>query len=102
MIKHTFSKTLILGRALYRQGDESDCTFIVLSGRLRSVITRNDGKKQLVGEYGRGDLVGVVETLTRTKRMSTVSWFNPRLIYPCTTIRINLKINFSTLLANFR
>ncbi|XP_035706024.1 neuropathy target esterase sws-like isoform X1 [Folsomia candida] len=60
------------GRALYRQGDESDCTFIVLSGRLRSVITRNDGKKQLVGEYGRGDLVGVVETLTRTKRMSTV------------------------------
>jgi len=48
------------GRALYRQGDESDSTFIVLSGRLRSVITRPDGKKQLVGEYGRGDLVGIV------------------------------------------
>jgi lysophospholipid hydrolase len=48
------------GRALYRQGDESDCTFIVLSGRLRSVITQPDGKKQLVGEYGRGDLVGIV------------------------------------------
>jgi lysophospholipid hydrolase len=72
------------GRALYRQGDESDCTFIVLSGRLRSVyqgkgdfflmyvnygdimpvdfniIPVAEGKKQLVGEYGRGDLVGVV------------------------------------------
>ncbi|ODN06433.1 Neuropathy target esterase sws, partial [Orchesella cincta] len=60
------------GRALYRQGDESDCTYIVLSGRLRSVITRADGKKQLVGEHGRGDLVGIVETLTSYPRSTTV------------------------------
>lgn len=60
------------GRALYRQGDESDCTYIVLSGRLRSVMTRADGKKQLVGEHGRGDLVGIVETLTSYPRSSTV------------------------------
>lgn len=45
---------------IYRQGDESDCTFIVLSGRLRSVITQSNGKKELVGEYGKGDLVGIV------------------------------------------
>ncbi len=32
------------GRALYRQGDDSDCTYIVLSGRLRSVITHHNGK----------------------------------------------------------
>lgn len=48
------------GRAVYRQDDESDSTFIVLSGRLRSVITHKNGKKELVGEYGKGDLVGVV------------------------------------------
>lgn len=60
------------GRALYRQGDESDCTYIVLSGRLRNVITRVDGKKQLVGEHGRGDLVGIVETLTSYPRSTTV------------------------------
>lgn len=60
------------GRALYKQQDESDCTYIVLSGRLRSVLTTTDGKKQLVGEYGRGDLVGVVETLTDTPRSTTV------------------------------
>lgn len=48
------------GRAVYRQDDESDSTFIVLSGRLRSVITHPNGKKELVGEYGKGDLVGVV------------------------------------------
>ncbi|XP_006900732.1 PREDICTED: patatin-like phospholipase domain-containing protein 7 [Elephantulus edwardii] len=60
------------GRAVYRQGDKSDCTYIVLSGRLRSVIRKDDGKKRLVGEYGRGDLIGVVETLTHQARATTV------------------------------
>ncbi|XP_043920255.1 patatin-like phospholipase domain-containing protein 7 [Protopterus annectens] len=60
------------GRAVYRQSDKSDCTYIVLSGRLRSVIKKEDGKKELVGEYGRGDLIGVVEALTRQPRATTV------------------------------
>ncbi|XP_021546758.1 patatin-like phospholipase domain-containing protein 7 isoform X5 [Neomonachus schauinslandi] len=60
------------GRAVYRQGDKSDCTYIVLSGRLRSVIRKDDGKKRLAGEYGRGDLIGVVETLTHQARATTV------------------------------
>uniref|UniRef100_A0A8B9JPU5 lysophospholipase n=1 Tax=Astyanax mexicanus TaxID=7994 RepID=A0A8B9JPU5_ASTMX len=60
------------GRAVYRQGDKSDCTFIVLSGRLRSVILKEDGKKELTGEYGRGDLIGVVEALTHQNRATTV------------------------------
>nr|XP_012639900.1 patatin-like phospholipase domain-containing protein 7 isoform X3 [Microcebus murinus] len=60
------------GRAIYRQGDKSDCTYIVLSGRLRSVIRKDDGKKRLAGEYGRGELVGVVEMLTHQARATTV------------------------------
>ncbi|XP_044278223.1 patatin-like phospholipase domain-containing protein 6 isoform X3 [Varanus komodoensis] len=60
------------GRALYRQGDKSDCTYIVLNGRLRSVIQKGNGKKELVGEYGRGDLIGVVEALTHQVRATTV------------------------------
>lgn len=48
------------GRAVYRQDDESDCTYVVLSGRLRSVITHSNGKKEVVGEYGKGDLIGIV------------------------------------------
>ncbi|KAK2087219.1 Neuropathy target esterase [Saguinus oedipus] len=71
------------GRALYRWsfyrpaqalprggdlgvGDRSDCTYIVLNGRLRSVIQRGSGKKELVGEYGRGDLIGVVSVAPPT------------------------------------
>jgi lysophospholipid hydrolase len=60
------------GRAIYRQGDKSDCTYIVLSGRVRSVITRPNGKKELVGEYGKGDLVGLVEVITQTPRSTTI------------------------------
>uniref|UniRef100_A0A4W3I9I1 lysophospholipase n=1 Tax=Callorhinchus milii TaxID=7868 RepID=A0A4W3I9I1_CALMI len=60
------------GRALYRQGDRSDCTYIVLNGRLRSVIRKGNGKKELVGEYGRGDLIGVVEALTHQPRATTM------------------------------
>lgn len=60
------------GRAVYRQDDDSDSTYIVLSGRLRSVITHPDGKKELVGEYGKGDLVGIVEMVTQNRRSTTV------------------------------
>ncbi|XP_078685260.1 patatin-like phospholipase domain-containing protein 7 isoform X2 [Branchiostoma floridae x Branchiostoma belcheri] len=60
------------GRALYRQGDPSDSTYVVLNGRLRSVHTLANGRKQLMGEYGRGEIVGVVETLTQSPRASTV------------------------------
>ncbi|XP_053712052.1 patatin-like phospholipase domain-containing protein 6 isoform X2 [Synchiropus splendidus] len=60
------------GRSLYRQDDKSDCTYIVLNGRLRSVIRKANGKKELVGEYGRGDLIGVVEALTKQPRATTV------------------------------
>lgn len=38
----------------------------MLNGRLRSVIQRGSGKKELVGEYGRGDLIGVVSTAPPT------------------------------------
>ncbi|OQR78858.1 neuropathy target esterase sws-like, partial [Tropilaelaps mercedesae] len=60
------------GRTVYRQNDVSDAMHIVLSGRLRSVATAADGKRHLVGEYGRGDLVGLVEVLTEAPRTSTM------------------------------
>lgn len=49
----------------FRQDDQSDCTYIVLNGRLRSVIRKANGKKELVGEYGRGDLIGVVSSFNQ-------------------------------------
>lgn len=60
------------GRAVYRQDEPSDCTYIVLNGRLRSVVTHPNGKKEIVGEYGKGDLIGVVEMITESARTTTV------------------------------
>lgn len=56
--------------SVLRQEEKSDSTFIVLSGRLRSVIMKEDGKKELIGEYGRGDLIGVV----RIRWWKELSW----------------------------
>lgn len=60
------------GRAVYRQDENSDSTYIVLSGRLRSVVTQTNGEKEIVGEYGKGDMVGIVEMITETSRTTTV------------------------------
>ena len=46
-----------------RQGELTDSTFIVLSGRLRSVITHSNGHKEVVAEYGKGELVGIVSII---------------------------------------
>jgi signal-transduction protein with cAMP-binding, CBS, and nucleotidyltransferase domain len=51
------------GRALYRQGDEADAAYIILNGRVRSVVRMSDGKKELVDEYGRGETIGLVSLL---------------------------------------
>lgn len=59
------------GNALFRQNNKAENIFIVLNGRLRSIL-KNEGKKQLVGEYGRGDLVGIVEILMETDNATTV------------------------------
>lgn len=55
------------GRALYRQGDEANAAYIILNGRVRSVVKKNDGKKELVDEFGRGEAIGVVCLLTLYK-----------------------------------
>lgn len=60
------------GRALYRQGEKSDCVYIVLNGRLRAICHLASGKKELAGEHGRGELVGLVEVLTQTLRPATM------------------------------
>ena len=38
------------GKALYKQNDEASSTYVVLSGRLRSVIRQENSKKTLVGK----------------------------------------------------
>ena len=62
---------IIMCLIFFRQGDYSDSVYIVLTGRLRTVITAANDKKEMVGEYGRGELVGIVEVLTQHERVTT-------------------------------
>ncbi|XP_064416365.1 patatin-like phospholipase domain-containing protein 6 [Latimeria chalumnae] len=61
------------GCTLYRQGAVTDGIYIVLSGRLRSVIQKEkENKKELVGEFGRGNLVAAVEFFMGEPHASSV------------------------------
>lgn len=59
------------GQVLFKEGDEADSIYIVLNGRLRSVV-QEDGKTVKHGEYGQGDSIGELEVLTITKRPYTL------------------------------
>ncbi|MCP9257513.1 Neuropathy target esterase [Dirofilaria immitis] len=63
------------GQAVYRRaliskiksGDVADSIFVLLSGRLRSVED-----KKIIEEFGRGDVLGMIEVLQRVPRATTV------------------------------
>ncbi|KHJ86160.1 hypothetical protein OESDEN_14098 [Oesophagostomum dentatum] len=55
------------GQSVYREGDVADSMFVMLSGRLRAVE-----KKTLVEEFGRGDVLGMMELLQKRPRSTTV------------------------------
>lgn len=60
------------GQVLFKEGDESDAIYIVLNGRLRSVVKQADGENVKHGEYGQGDSIGELEVLTVSKRPYTL------------------------------
>ena len=63
---YRISLTLVLPPPSFsnRQGDDANAAYIILNGRVRSVVKRADGKKELVDEFGRGETIGVVSPVT--------------------------------------
>lgn len=60
------------GQVIYHQGDESDAIYLVLNGRLRSVLEGHNGKMTVIGEYGQGESVGELEVMTESTRPATL------------------------------
>lgn len=60
------------GETLFRQGDESDGIYLVISGRLEAVVNDGYGAARRVGEIGRGETIGEMALLTQEPRMATV------------------------------
>jgi len=61
--------TVEAGRAVSASAQEN--TLLLLSGRLRGYTVAKNGVKQLCGEYGRGDMVGIVDAITGVKQRKT-------------------------------
>lgn len=57
---------------LFNQGDAADAIYIVLNGRLRSVLRDPLNNIKIHGEYGQGESVGELEVLTISKRPYTL------------------------------
>ncbi|HET7767804.1 MAG TPA: cyclic nucleotide-binding and patatin-like phospholipase domain-containing protein [Chloroflexota bacterium] len=60
------------GEALVRQGEPSDCIYIVVDGRLRVTVNRADGSELSVGEATRWETVGEMGIITGDARSANV------------------------------
>ena len=60
------------GQVIHHQGDESDAIYIVLNGRLRSIVEQDGGEMSVTGEYGQGESVGELEVMTESVRPATL------------------------------
>lgn len=61
------------GTVLMRQGDPSDSIYIVLSGRLRATLQRDNGPAIMLGEIGRGEPIGEMGVISGAPRGATVT-----------------------------
>ncbi|KAK3807115.1 MAG: hypothetical protein JOS17DRAFT_724756 [Linnemannia elongata] len=59
-------------QVLHRQGDDCDSIYIVLNGRLRTILEKEPGKIEILGEFSQGESVGEMEVLMGTPFPSTL------------------------------
>jgi predicted acylesterase/phospholipase RssA/CRP-like cAMP-binding protein len=65
--------TVPAGAVLMRQDDEADALYLVVVGRMRVTIRRDDGIDVAVAERGRGQVLGELALITNEPRSATVT-----------------------------
>lgn len=64
--------SLTRGGRLFREGDAGDALYLVVNGRLRVLIERDDAAPRVLNEVGRGEMVGEMAVITGQPRSATV------------------------------
>ena len=60
------------GETLMRQGEPGDAMYLIVSGRLRTYITDDEGRQRMVREITRGQVVGEMSLYTDEPRSATL------------------------------
>jgi NTE family protein/lysophospholipid hydrolase len=60
------------GEVLYRQGEDSDSFFVIISGRLQTRIGNKPSRQKIVGVMSQGECVGEMGVFTGEPRSATV------------------------------
>ena len=63
------NRHLPAGRTLYREGDQADCAFVVVTGRIRLTRER-DGRQAPVGHAGPGAILGELALVADSNRLT--------------------------------
>ena len=65
--------SLTSSAVLFRQGDQGDSLYIVISGRLIVSVSLNGGAHKIIGTPGAGEIVGEMALLNDNPRSATVA-----------------------------
>ena len=60
------------GERLIRLGDRADALYILVRGRLRATVPREDGTNRVLGEVARGEAVGEMALLSGEPRNANI------------------------------
>jgi CRP-like cAMP-binding protein len=69
--------TLRTGKALYYQGDRASSVYLLLQGRIRTVMYRSDETTLDLGSRGPGDWLGLAETVLSGPRLTDAVAIQP-------------------------
>lgn len=81
------------GDVLFRQGEEGDSLYILITGRLKALVNGNGEHEREVGEISQGECVGEMALITGEARSATIC-----AIRDCMLVRLS-KEDFQDLLA---
>jgi predicted acylesterase/phospholipase RssA/CRP-like cAMP-binding protein len=60
------------GEVLFRQGEEGDSLYILVSGRMKAILEADTAEERLAGEISQGECVGEMALITGEMRAATV------------------------------
>jgi CRP-like cAMP-binding protein len=69
---------------VFLEGDRSDFVFVILEGRVKLVVTTEDGDESLLGVRGTGELVGELAALDPAPRLASAVALEPLMVQTLT------------------